>query len=236
MSDSAEVLAPAGAGLALVGDVHANLAALESVLGAVADTGLTRGVLTGDLVMRGPDPAGVIARVRALGWPAVAGNTDIKVAGNLALGHHEIPPRPKTHPASSRAGSRSWTIRTLDRADLGFLAELPIAMCTTLGTARVAVVHGSPRDPSEPIGPGTSEKRLRAIISELGADCIVTGHTHRQHAFRLDDVLFVNPGAVGEGRDGERRPRWGWLEATDDGVVAHLRRTERPLASVRGVD
>lgn len=236
MSASADDDRPAVAGLALIGDVHGNLAALDSVLGEVREEGLTRGVVTGDLVMRGPDPAGVIARVRGLGWPAVAGNTDIKVAGNLALERHEIPPRPKRHAASSRVGSRSWTIRTLDRADLDFLAGLPIAMCATLGAMRVAILHGTPRDPSEPIGPDTPKKRLRAIISELEVDCIVTGHTHRQHAFPLDGVLFVNPGAVGEGRDGERRPRWGWLEATGEGVTAHLRRSQRPLASVRVAD
>ena len=51
--------------LALVGDVHANLRALDAVLERIRAAGIERGAFTGDLVMRGPEPEGVIARARS---------------------------------------------------------------------------------------------------------------------------------------------------------------------------
>ena len=48
--------------LALLGDVHANAAALRAVLADVALAGLERGVVTGDLVMRGEEPEEVIEK------------------------------------------------------------------------------------------------------------------------------------------------------------------------------
>ena len=45
--------------------------------------------------------------------------------------------------------------------------------------------------------------------------------------------LFVNPGSVGEAHDGDRRPRWAWIEVRRSGVTAHLERVPEKLALVR---
>ena len=45
--------------------------------------------------------------------------------------------------------------------------------------------------------------------------------------------LFVNPGSIGEAIDGDRRPRWGWLEAGDAGLRAHLEIIPEDLATIR---
>ena len=62
--------------LALLGDIHGNLPALDAVLAAVRRAGITRGALTGDLVARGGEPEECVARLSALGWPCAKGNTD----------------------------------------------------------------------------------------------------------------------------------------------------------------
>jgi predicted phosphodiesterase len=222
--------------LALVGDVHANLRALDAVLERVRAAGITRGAFTGDLVMRGPDPEGAVARARELGWPIVAGNTDVKVAGNTALAVEPESPRPEEHPASARVGSRSWTVRRLSKADRRFLARLPLVERVAVGDVAVAVVHASPENPSEVIDPATDPDRLAALAAELEAACVVTGHTHRPHAFESAGVLFVNPGAVGETRGEDRRPRWAWLEAVDGTLAVHLESVGLPLMQVRLTD
>src|SRR4249920_2340031 len=91
--------------LALLGDIHANLAAFRAVLADVEGSGIDRGVLTGDLVMRGDDPEGCVAEVRRLGWPCVMGNTDRKVV--------EGPDADTGHPKADRLGSRAWTVNRL---------------------------------------------------------------------------------------------------------------------------
>lgn len=211
--------------LALFGDVHGNLAALQAVLAAVGAAGITRGACTGDLVMRGLAPERCVDVVRALGWPCARGNTDLRVGTR--------PGRPPEHPKSARLGSRVWTTNRLSPDRRRFLAELPTVAWTRIGDARVAVMHGSPEDPREPVGAGTPAPWLRALGARLGADVVVNGHTHAPLARRLGDLLLVNPGSVGEGVPGDRRPCWAWLELSRGRVRAHLERVEAPLATVR---
>jgi putative phosphoesterase len=211
--------------LALLGDVHANVTALRAVLADIARAGLTRGVLTGDLVMRGTDPEECVAEVRRLGWPCVLGNTDSKVADGR-------PPDPE-HPKADRPGSRAWTLTRLSDESLAFLGSLQLVERVPLGPATVAVMHGSPTDPNGTIDAGTSKRRLARLAEELDVDCIVTGHTHEPLVRTAAGVLVVNPGSVGEALRGDLHPRWAWLEARKSGLRAHLERVEDSLARIR---
>jgi putative phosphoesterase len=212
--------------LALMGDIHANLPALKAVLDAIAAAGLTRGACTGDLVMRGPDPEGVVEEVRRLGWPCVVGNTDHKVAAR--------PARPKGHPKAQRVGSRAWSTNQLSSASLAYLADLPMVYQLTLKGWRIAIVHGAPDDPRQAVEEHTPKADIRRLIKALdGPHCIVYGHTHRPSIRQVDDCMLLNPGSVGEALDGDLRPRWAWLEARRSGLVAHLEAVAEPLAAVR---
>lgn len=211
--------------LALLGDIHANLAALQAVLGDVERSRIERGVLTGDVVMRGDDPEGCVVAIRRLGWPCVMGNTDRKVV--------EGPARDADHPKADRLGSRAWTLNHLSDDSLRFLAALPMVELVPLSSTVVAVMHGSPTDPNGTIDAGTSKRRLAKLAEELGADCIVTGHTHEPLVRRAGGVLVVNPGSVGEAVRGELRPSWAWLEARKSGLRAHLERVSEKVARVR---
>jgi len=212
--------------LALLGDVHANGPALSAVLGAIDAAGITAGVCTGDLVMRGVDPAACIDAIRARGWPCARGNTDHKTATRT--------PRPPEHPKARRPGSRSWTTARLSQDRLDYLAGLPMIVRLDVAGVRVAVMHGGPDDFTDAVDAYTPDGDLRRRADEIGADVIVSGHVHRQSVRRVDGRAFVNPGSVGEAMDGDRRPGWAWLEVGDDGAVhVHLERVEQPLATVR---
>lgn len=212
--------------LALLGDVHANIEALRAVLAAVDAAGIARGACTGDLVMRGTAPAECIAELRRRGWPCTRGNTDHKVGTR--------PRRPPGHPKASRPGSRAWTSARLDDADIAWLAALPMVARVEVAGARVAVMHGSPEDPRAPVAADTPDRDLAALAERVGADVIVMGHVHRQMVRRVADTLFVNPGAVGEAvDDGDRAPRWAWLEVGPEGLGVHLERVDAPIATVR---
>jgi putative phosphoesterase len=211
--------------LAVLGDVHANAVALRAVLADVAGAGIERGVFTGDLVMRGEEPEECVAEVRRLGWACVLGNTDGKVADGR--------PRDDDHPKAARPGSRAWTLNHLSDGSLAFLASLQLVERVPLGPATVAVMHGSPDDPNGTIDAGTPKRRLAKLAEELGADCIVTGHTHEPLVRQAGGVLVVNPGSVGEALRGDLHPRWAWLEARKSGLRAHLERVTDALARVR---
>lgn len=215
-----------GGRLALIGDIHGRHDALQAVLAAVRERGITDGVCTGDVVMRGPDPAACIATMRELGWPTVMGNTDEKVARGA--------PRPKGHPASDRVGSRSWTIRRLSNRDIAWLQALPRRVEASVGGVRVVVSHGQPGDLSVIVDEDTPADGLLRQAAALEADVLVVGHTHQQMVRRAGRALIVNPGAIGEGTVDDRRPHWAWLEVTDGGPVIHTEVVDAPLAPPRG--
>ncbi len=211
--------------LALLGDIHANLAALRAVLADVDRAGIARGVVTGDVVMRGEEPEECVVEVRRLGWPCVMGNTDWKVG--------QRSDRDPEHAKAERPGSRAWTVNRLSDDSLRFLAALPMVALVPFGRATVAVMHGSPTDPNGTIDAGTPKRRLAKLGDELGADCIVTGHTHEPLVLQAGAVLVVNPGSVGEALRGDLHPRWAWLEARRSGLRAHLERVGEKAARVR---
>lgn len=212
--------------LAVLGDVHANWPALDAVLTAIDAHGLTDGVVTGDLVLRGAQPERCVTSVAERGWRAVAGNTDVKVATRT--------PRPAGHSASARVGSRSWTHHALSARSLAYLRDLPLTHELRLGEWSVRVAHASPDDPRTSLfDPLSPDSVLRAIAATLEADVVVTGHTHWQMARTVAGCLFLNPGSVGESLGEDRCPRWAWLEAGPSGPVAHLEVVDAPLARLR---
>lgn len=212
--------------LALLGDIHGNLIALEATLAAIRATGIAMGACTGDIVLRGSEPEACVERIALLDWPAVAGNTDIKVAQRA--------PRPRVHPASERVGSRSWTHHRLSESSMRFLSELPTTIRVPIGRYTALVTHGTPTDPTDVlVDAATTDATLRELATALGVDCIVTGHTHRPLIRRAGGCLFVNPGSAGESIGNDRRPSWAWLEAGRTGLVAHLERVDAAVAHIR---
>jgi putative phosphoesterase len=217
---------PASARLALLGDVHANHAALCAVLAQVDAAGITEGACTGDLVMRGETPAECIDEIHRRGWPCVRGNTDQKVAARSR--------RPADHPKARRRGSRSWTSAVLDDGRITWLGALPTVAHLEVAGVRVALMHGSPNDPRNAVDEATPDDELAAVARELDAQVVVMGHLHRQIVRRADGCLFVNPGSVGEAVSAEdRRPRWAWLDVADGQPRVHMEIVELPLATVR---
>lgn len=213
--------------LGLFGDVHANAVALRAVLDAMANAGIERGACTGDLVMRGDAPDDCVAAVRELGWPCVMGNTDRKVATRAR--------RDPGSPKAKRIGSRAWSTNQLSAPNLGYLAALPMLVRMPLNESTILIMHGSPDDPREAVDEATPDRDLRRLVADLQRpDCIVSGHTHVPMVREAAGCLFVNPGSVGEAMDGDRRPRWAWIEARRSGLRAHLEQVPEKLARVRG--
>lgn len=212
--------------LALIGDIHANAAALRAVLAAIGAAGIRQGLCTGDLVMRGGDPEACVTAIRETGWPCVMGNTDRKVAVR--------PRRDPAHPKALRVGSRAWSSNQLSPPNVEYLAGLPLLVRVKLKGFVIVLMHGGPDDPRDAIDASTSDKDLGRLVAELGSpDCIVSGHTHRALARTAAKCLFVNPGSVGEAAGGDRRPRWGWLQAGRSGLRAHLEKIPADLATIR---
>src|SRR5882672_7051175 len=199
--------------IAVLSDIHANLPALDAVL---ADAGIVDAVWhLGDVVGYGPEPDGVVDRLREIGAVGVRGNHDA-----AAIGGSEID---WFNPDARRA--MEWPRATVSPATVAWLAGLP----ERLTVGRCALVHGSPREPLWEYV--TSAGVARANLALLTAPIGLHGHTHVPVAW-LDDGgrvelvrgrpesrlslesrrALVNPGSVGQPRDGEPTASYAILD------------------------
>lgn len=195
----------------LISDVHANLPALEAVL---TDAPETRAIVhAGDVVGYNPYPRKVIEVFREHGVESIEGNHDRAVAGGSAFGFNTLAGR-----------AVEWTRDLLLGEELEYVGDLPVE--ETYFDGRVHAAHGAPGDPDR----YTYPKQFTADLLE-GEDILVLGHTHVQGKREFSDGVVVNPGSVGQPRDGDPRAAYAVLDL-DDGRV-DLKRVEYPVREVQ---
>ena len=189
--------------VALLSDVHANLVALESVLGALPPVEAIW--VMGDTVGYGPDPVDALALLRERGARIVAGNHDRAVATGEGL---EL-----FNPVARRAAERHRSWLTAEQRDL--LAELPLTLEPAPG---YQICHGSPRDP---LWEYVFDARIaqEAMTATVAQRCCV-GHTHVGARFvTADGRVVINPGSVGQPRDGDPRAAYALLDPGSGAVT-----------------
>src|SRR3954471_10976670 len=217
-------------------DIHANLEALNACLADAEGRGYDRALVLGDLVGYGADPNPVIDAVQALQPDAIVRGNHDKVACGLepAEGFNAV----------AKSAAR-WTLETLTPAHRAWLAELPQG--PTLVDEVVEICHGSPFDEDAYIF--DEMDALRALKTSTRRPLCLFGHTHYPAAFELAggelDTLgrpvgaearielragakyLVNPGSVGQPRDGDPRAAYAIV---DEAIGVELYRVEYPIA------
>lgn len=208
--------------IAVLSDIHANLPALDAVL---ADAGAVDAVWhLGDVVGYGPDPDGVVARLRSIGAQGVRGNHDAAACGGSEIDWF--------NPDARRA--MEWTRSAVAPETVEWLAALPERRVLD----GVDLVHGSPREPIWEYVT-TSDVAL-ANLALLETPIGLHGHTHMPVAWvqdggRVELVrpssqaslelrgrrALVNPGSVGQPRDGDPRASYLILDPQAGTVQWH---------------
>jgi diadenosine tetraphosphatase ApaH/serine/threonine PP2A family protein phosphatase len=230
--------------VAVLSDVHANLHALEAVLAEVDAGGFDELWFLGDLVGYGPRPNECTALLRDRATVCLAGNHDLVVLGKI----------PITAFADDAGVAARWTQGVLDEEARAFLGGLE-ALATRPGAA---LFHGSPRDPVWDYV--LSEDTARYAFAATSERLVLVGHSHVALELSSDGVglrggiapagtkvdlggprRLLNPGSVGQPRDGDARAAWLELETTaidNESGWATFRRTDYPVeltqAEMRG--
>ena len=204
----------------VISDVHANLVALEAVLG---DMGPVDALwVCGDTVGYGPDPSDVLALLVERKATIVAGNHDRAVAVSEDLDLFNPP----------AAAAAKMHQRWLSSAERDMLAALP----RTLETSDVTLCHGSLRDPLWEYV--TNPRSAAASLALAKTSHCCAGHTHVPSLFRADartqpgrvrfdtpyplaPRAFLNPGSVGQPRDGDPRSAYALLDLAVGTVTFH---------------
>lgn len=222
--------------IAILSDIHGNSVALDAVLADIATLGNVDAYwLLGDLAAMGPDPMGVMARLKALpNAQALRGNTDrwlTNVHAELPLTPEEISRGAQNNESAplELAYSMVWTQGALTGSgDLAWIANLPLEYRTVLpnGT-RVLCVHAAPgQDDGFGIRPTMSDEEVAAAIAGAGADLIFVGHTHWALDRTVNDVRVVNLGSVSLQVLPDLRASYVMLEANEAGYELALRKVD----------
>jgi diadenosine tetraphosphatase ApaH/serine/threonine PP2A family protein phosphatase len=203
--------------VAILADIHANLAAFEAVLKDIeAKGGVDEFWCLGDIVGYGPDPADCLRLLRELDPVCVSGNHDLGAIGRLELSYF--------NPTAAEACR--WTATRLNPVDTRYLEDLP----ATVQRGDFLLVHGSPMEPALEyvMSTGIAAKNFSFLKSRF---CLV-GHTHVPLVFREEEGfctsislspgiglvlgekrMIINPGGIGQPRDDDPRASYAIYES-----------------------
>ena len=219
--------------VAIVSDIHGNRHAFEAVLEVIEAEGFEETWCLGDLVGYGADPDACVALATSRCAVCLAGNHDLAVTGALSLDEF----------SSGAATAARWTRETISQGARNWLAGL--APAGQVGD--VSLYHGSPRDPVWEYV--LSLDAADAGLDAAGSRIALIGHSHMALAFHRpaggpvegyrrradtraaldgDGAWLLNPGSVGQPRDGD--PRAAWIELDTDAPSAVWRRTVYDVA------
>lgn len=208
----------------VISDLHGNWPALEAVLDRESYDAL---IVCGDLVSYGPHPREIVDFVRAHATLAVRGNHDHA----LATGK-DCRCSPASRPLALPTLACHATM--LGEDQLGYLRRLPYSASARLGGSRYHAVHASPRDRlyRYTLIPDAPDHHLAAQVGHVRADFILLGHTHLPMVRKVGARLVVNPGSLGQPRDGD--PRAPYV-LTQDGRVTPRRVRYDVERTIRGL-
>jgi diadenosine tetraphosphatase ApaH/serine/threonine PP2A family protein phosphatase len=215
--------------VAVISDVHANRHALDAVLEAIAEAEVDELWCLGDLVGYGPLPNECCREVAARAELCLAGNHDLVVLGTLPIGDF----------AGDAAAAARWTQGVLSNDAREFLADLP----SSARRDGVELFHGSARDPVWEYV--LTDEAAWWTLQATEAPLVLVGHSHVPLAIGLagDELegglaaegteidlasgrVLLNPGSVGQPRDGDPRAAYLLLEL---GRAASFHRVEYPI-------
>jgi diadenosine tetraphosphatase ApaH/serine/threonine PP2A family protein phosphatase len=217
--------------IALLSDVHGNLPAFEAVLGDVEEQAVDEVWCLGDLVGYGAQPDACVELARARCDLSLGGNHDLVVTGEIPISDF----------SSSAAAAARWTQETIADETMAYLKRLVPADAER----EPALYHASPRDPvwEYVLSTWQADECIDLMDARVGA----VGHSHVALWFQRTDEgqvtgatadagleldlsagrWLINPGGVGQPRDGD--PRAAWLLLDTSAWTANWRRVDYPI-------
>ena len=219
----------------VLSDIHSNIEALQASIRRAKDVGYDRVLCCGDLVGYGPNPADVIDTLEELQTTSIRGNHDRVVAGLDDPIHFNTAARKAVE----------WTRENLSSTHIERLIKLNVGPLEVTTAARL--VHGSARDEDEYV---VTQNDAVVNLALPSPSITFFGHTHEpgvftrtvrwQPSYEADgsarlhvpaDKILVNPGSVGQPRDGDARA--SFLIWDEDQSLLEFYRAEYALTTTQ---
>ena len=221
---------------AIIADIHANLAAFTAVLDDIEGRGGVEEIwCLGDVVGYGPDPHQCIEQLRRYNHVCIAGNHDWSAIGEMDTAYFN----------PDAAAACHWTAQQLIPEDIDYLENLPLVIERNDFT----LAHGSPREPiwEYLLSANSAEENFAYFKSPF---CLV-GHSHMPLVFKhsetgvcsfspfspddelrlAKDRLIINPGGVGQPRDGD--PRASYAIYDNETRIVRLHRVPYDISATQ---
>ena len=183
----------------LVADIHANWPALQ----AINET-FDACLVLGDIVDYGTNPGPCVDWVRRNATFAIRGNHDHAVVQSVEA-------RGGSGLKGLAAVTRPMQRQMLDKTQLKYLSRLPVTQSFCLDKLNFLLVHATPRDPLDEYLPNEADA-WRDVLHSVDADVVCVGHTHIPFELNVDGIRVINPGSVGQPRDGDARCAYAVIE------------------------
>lgn len=191
----------------LLADIHSNWPALAAI-----DEEFDACFFLGDLVDYATDPVPCMEWVQRHATYWVRGNHDHSVAQRVTV-------RSNGTFRQISAAMRPHHFEVLSDEHLTWLARMPVTEHVTCGGNTFLLVHATPRDPLDEYMDNTAEQ-WKMRLDHVDVDFVCVGHTHVPMQLEVGDTQIINPGSVGQPRDGDPRAAYAII---DDGNVSFHR-------------
>jgi putative phosphoesterase len=178
--------------VAVLADIHSNLPALKKVLEECDHSRPDMYLIAGDIVGYNPYPNEVIEELAKIKRKhMIMGNHDrATFTGNTEWFNAEA------------AEAVRWTRKNVKQENMEILGKMKDKLRLKLGNKYVLLCHGSPNDPDEYVFPNAASEQM---LRENRVDVVIMGHTHVAFVREYPSGIVLNPGAVGQPRDGDPR-------------------------------
>ena len=205
--------------LLVISDIHGNWAALQAVLKSEQDA--DRILCLGDLVDYGPEPGACVGwafQQQTKGTILLQGNHDWGVA-------ERKDPRASPPYRQLAAATQAFCLTVLPAKLQAFLRSLPHVVSFHLGNSRCYACHATPSGPLFHYMHGSDQELAKELEIADWPEFLFIGHTHWPFVRSLGKSVIVNPGSVGQPKDGDPSASYAVWE---DGQVK-LQRSIYPI-------
>jgi len=185
----------------VISDIHGNYDALKKCIEEAKKLDVKKFLCLGDYVGYYYEPEKCIDLLLDLNAVCIKGNHE-KIFLDLVKNKRKL-----RYYASKYGNGIKVALKKLKKKHINFIKKLPNTKKITINKKKILLCHGSPWKNNEYVYPNKFLKFKRKL-SNYNFDNILLGHTHIQMKKKINSKVILNPGSVGQPRDGEGLIKW----------------------------
>lgn len=187
--------------ICVISDIHGNYDALKKCITEARKLNIEKYLCLGDYVGYYYEPDKCIDLLLDLNAICIKGNHE-KIFLDLIKNKKKL-----NYYVSKYGNGIKFALKKLKKKHISFIKKLPNTKKIIINKKKILLCHGSPWKNNEYIYPNKFNKFKRKL-STYNFDNILLGHTHVQMKRKIDTKIILNPGSVGQPRDGEGLIKW----------------------------